>query len=567
MAFDTSKLQKILDLPTFDWESLNPIPAASAAGSFVRSQNVDSYNIRANFFACNATSSIWFYCPETDTCQLLPASGISGTFAAGACGRARPFGPSGTATAGTSTTITTNQNITRDLRGMFIRITGGPGAGDVRKIASNTIGSNSVITVTAAFSATITTSSTYQLLTPRLFLFNPHTASPWAYFRYYDWALNTWSADLSIAGMSLAAAWGTDAQMAGTASIFGNQLDSSNRKVFGSATTTVLTLTSGALWTVNQWTGGVITIVAGTGSGQVRTIASNTASTLTVDTAWGVTPDATSEYIIDKAFESSRGKTFGSATTTVLTLSAGTSWATNQWANSQIRILSGTGAGQVRSVASNTGTTLTVSAAWTTTPDATSVWLIEGNDDYLYMTGNNATTFYRYTVSANTWTTLTARGGAAVAGCSLNWVYNVSDSTWTAPNAIKNGRYLYSFRGGATTMDIYDIAAGTWSSAIAYGGSGETFGTGTTYEYDDRDNLIIATAGSASLPARLLRFDFIKTAMFPMGTVPRIQGTAVVGDKLFNVPFYADTGKRIDYIYHWRNSGQELCRAPIWYVY
>lgn len=566
MAFDTSKLQKILDLPTFDWESLNPIPAASAAGSFVRSQNVDAYNIRANFFAVNTTSSIWFYDPETDTCQLLPASGMSGTFAAGACGRARPFGPSGTATAGSTTTLTTNLTITRGLRGMFIRITGGPGAGDVRKIASNTVGSNSVITVTAAFSATITASSTYQLLTPRLYVLNPHTASPWLYMRYYDWALNTWSADQAIPA-GLAAAWGTDAQLCGTHSIFGNALDSSNRKVFGSATTTVLTLTSGALWTVNQWTGGVITITAGTGAGQVRAIASNTAATLTVDTAWGVTPDATSEYIIEKAFESSRGKTFGSATTTVMTLSAGASWTTNQWANSQIRILSGTGAGQVRAIASNTSLTLTVGTAWTTAPNATSVWLIEGNDDYLYLTGNNATAFYRYTISSNAWTTMTARGGAAAAGCSLSWVYGVSDSSWTNPNVIQNGRYLYSFRGGATTLDRYDIAAGTWTSGLTYGGSGETFGTGTTHEYDDRDNLIIATAGSTSLPARLLRFDLIRTALFPMGTVPRIQGTAVAGDKLFNIQFYADTGKRIDYIYHWRNSGQELCRAPIWYVY
>ena len=566
MAFDTTKLQQILDLPTFDWESLNPIPAASAAGSFVRSQNVDAYNIRANFFACNATTAIYFYCPITDTCQLLPASGISGTFAAGACGRVRPFGPSGTATAGSTTTLTTNLTITRDLRGLFIRITGGPGAGDVRKIASNTVGANAVITVTAAFSATITASSTYQLLTPRLYLFNPHTASTWAYMRYYDWALNTWSADQALPA-GLAAAWGTDAQLCGTHSIFGNSLDSSNRKVFGSATTTVLTLTSGAKWTANQWTNGVITITAGTGAGQVRTIASNTPLTLTVDTAWGVTPDATSEYIIEKAFESSRGKTFGSATSTVLTLSAGPSWAGSQWINFQIRIVGGTGAGQVRSVSANTGTTLTVGVAWTTTPDATSIWLIEGNDDYLYLTGNNSTAFYRYTVSANTWATMTVRGGAAVAGCSLNWPTGVSDAVWTNPNAIQNGRYLYSFRGGSTTLDRYDLAAGTWTSGIAYGMSGETFGTGVTYEYDDRDNIIIATAGSTALPPRLLRFDLIRTALFPMGTVPRIQGTAVVGDKLFNIPFWADTGQRLDYIYHWRTSGQELCRAPLWYVY
>lgn len=567
MSFDKTKLQQILDIPTFDWETCNPVPVASAAGSSVRSQNIDAYNLRSNFFVCNATTSIYFYCPTTDTCQLLPASGMAGTFAAGACARARPFGPSGTATAGSTTTLTTNQTITRDLRGMFIRVTGGPGSGDLRKIASNTIGANSVITVTAAFSATITASSAYQLITPRLYVINPHTASTWMYMRYYDWATNVWSADLALPA-GLAAAWGTDASLCGTHSHIGNQTDSSNRKVFGSATTTVMTLTSGAKWTVNQWTGGVITIVAGTGAGQVRTIASNTALTLTVDTAWGVTPDATSEYIIEKGFESSRGKTFGSSTSTVTTLSAGANWTASQWINSQVRIVGGTGAGQVRTISANTSLTFTVSAAWTTTPDATSIWQIEGNDDYLYLTGNNATAFYRYTLSANTWTTMTARGNAAGAGCSLLWVYGVSAANWTNPDAIQNGRYLYSWRGTNTvTLDRYDIAAGTWASAVVHGGSGETFSTGVTWEYDDRDNIVCALPGSSTLPARLLRFDLIRTAFFPLGTVPRVQGTAVVGDKLFNVPFHADTGERMDYLYHWRNSGQELTRAPMWYVY
>lgn len=95
----------------------------------------------------------------------------------------------------------------------------------------------------------------------------------------------------------------------------------------------------------------------------------------------------------------------------------GKTWTVNQWTNSQVRITSGTGIGQVRTISSNTATTLTV-PSWTTTPDATSNFVIEPNDDFLYLIGNNAVTMYRYSISANTWTVMaptTARGGAMVA--------------------------------------------------------------------------------------------------------------------------------------------------------
>jgi hypothetical protein len=59
------------------------------------------------------------------------------------------------------------------------------------------------------------------------------------------------------------------------------------------------TLTNSAeTWTVNQWAGYRVNIFSGTGSGQSRTVASNTSTVLTVSSAWSVTPDATSVYEI-----------------------------------------------------------------------------------------------------------------------------------------------------------------------------------------------------------------------------------------------------------------------------
>ena len=61
-----------------------------------------------------------------------------------------------------------------------------------------------------------------------------------------------------------------------------------------------LTLTdSGKAWSTDAWLYYIVRITGGTGSGQERYIASNTATVLTVDSAWTTNPDATSTYTID----------------------------------------------------------------------------------------------------------------------------------------------------------------------------------------------------------------------------------------------------------------------------
>ncbi|MHC1610726.1 MAG: hypothetical protein ACXQTW_03855, partial [Candidatus Methanospirareceae archaeon] len=51
-------------------------------------------------------------------------------------------------------------------------------------------------------------------------------------------------------------------------------------------------------WGTDQWKDAYVEIVDGTGKGQIRKIASNTANTLTVTTAWTTPPDSTSKYRI-----------------------------------------------------------------------------------------------------------------------------------------------------------------------------------------------------------------------------------------------------------------------------
>jgi hypothetical protein len=251
--------------------------------------------------------------------------------------------------------------------------------------------------------------------------------------------------------------------------------------------------------------------------------------------------------------------TSASATTLVNTPKT---WTVNQWTNSQVRIVSGTGAGQIRAITSNTANTLTV-PTWTITPDATSVYEITGNDDYIYYMGNGAVTLYRYSITANTWTTLTptaARAAAPGAGASGTWVWGATPADWTSESAIKNGRYLYSFRGGAAAgnpLDQYDIALNTWVSGVVNAPATETFTTGTKYAYTG-DYLYIQKDATG----RWFRYSFPDQGMDGWNTILYTQGAAVVGDTAFDVT-YTDGATRIQYIYMLINTSTVMLRQLV----
>lgn len=268
------------------------------------------------------------------------------------------------------------------------------------------------------------------------------------------------------------------------------------------------------------------------------------------------------------------GGTASAGGASTLTGQVGVAWATNQWANAyQVRITAGTGAGQIRPIASNTATVLTTASAWTVNPDATSVYVIEGNDDTFYLMGNAAVTLYRFNVSTNAWTTLApvaARAAAAGAGASLNWIDNVS--TWTltpttgAPTALvqggtvmkQNGRYLFSFRGGgAATLDIYDIAANTWVSDVAYGNRLEIFTTGTSSM--DSDGFIYIQKEATG---RIFKFNISEFAMQPFATGTDTQGAAVTGQKMFILP-YVDGATKIPFLYAQAHTQSTLSRMIV----
>lgn len=471
------------------WESVTPLPAASAAGHFVVATPPE-WPLPGAFLS-QGTNTHYFYNALEDSWLELPG-GTLGAHTGAATGTFHAFGPSGTASAGSSTTLTTTQTIPGDLTGYVVRLTGGTGAGQERVITSNTTGANSVLT-TPTWTTTPDNTTTYVIMSGRFWIMAPTGAA--VVWKYYDVATNSWSAKSTTSGPP--SNFGTD----------GN-----------SCTTSTVGWTGTFDTTTNLWGGAFATGTASAGG----------ATTLTDSTK---------------------------------------TWTVNQWANMQVRILSGTGAGQSRVVNSNTATELTVSAAWGTNPDATSVYVLEGVDDWIFVAGNNAVTLYRYAINGtaglaanaqatgDTWITVApgvARAGAGAAGLSLNYIAGSHDSRFTDESAIVNGRRIYSFRGGATsTLDYYDVPSNAWTSGVSYGRQAATFTTNTSWT--ENTNGIFWCQKEAT--GRFYRYNAARNLLTGVGTNVYPNSTAILGKKTFILAL-----GDLTWLYAIRHTGTEMFR-------
>ena len=454
--------------------------ANTAAGSFICG---DSDGImpssRAHVYYLASASLFYRYSLDQDAWMQLPSPALAGTFGAGACGEFKALGFLGgtsttAATAGTTTSITTAKNLMQSIKGSKVKCVAGAGAGYAGTVASNTLGANAVINVTPASGVAFDATSVFQVFSGSVWALSAGTLAAGS-FRVYDVATNAW-ASKSITG--LPATWGTCGQL----------------------------LSAGS-----EQTG---------------------------------------------SFET--GTSTGTNTTTTLN-NTGKAWGTNCYANSQVRITAGTGLGQRRVIASNTATALTVAVAWTVTPDATSVYSIEGNDDSMYLLGNGAVTAYKYDCSADTWATLAptaARAGAMISGGTADLVSNVSEAAWlgwtntllnqSATLYKQNGRYIYSLRGGgANTIDVYDVAANTWvAQGTQYGLATETFTLGSCSCYSG-DYIYLMKENTG----RVLRFNLVTFELEPWAAwLYGSGGTVLEGDKIFAASF-VEGATKVRYLY------------------
>lgn len=464
--------KKILD--SKQWEMMSPAPASNSSNTL--GYVASSRHVKHQVMYLAASSAQHLYFPSENAWLQIGNQSISigsglGIAASGVSTGNNTAAATLTATGGTTTTIITNQTLARDLRGFSIHIVSGPNAGSTLEIRSNTIGANATITVDSQASA-FTASTVFRLITPTWYVASSGSSN----FRKYDFATNTW---VTLANPS-----------------------------FGSSESRLIATPS--------W----------------------------IDT----------NYV---AFATGTATAGGASTLT----NSSKNWTANQWANYQVRLVSGTGAGQIRTITSNTATVITVGTAWTIQPDSTTTYSIEGNDDFLYYFGSGVSTVQRYSISANTWTTLsptTARGGSLSSnGSGANWVWEVNDADWSNENSIRNGSRIYSFRGGSSsTLDYYDIAANTWVNSITYAYNSETFTTGAKYATNGNFLYIHIASG------RWGRYNFVTSELEPWSNMIYPQGSGVPGELTFDVVF-RDGATSIVFIYMILNSSNIMLRQMV----
>lgn len=383
----TVKLRKLLHRKA--WEACTSAPAATTAGAFTVSDKFDINN-GARAFMMTSAAAVYMYEGNEDGWLQLPASGATGTFAAGSCGEYRGMGAMGgtfvqATVSGTTTTLTTNKAIVRGLADCRVRVLAGAGLGYEGTVVSNTLGANAVLTVTPASVTAFDATTQFQIYSGSLWFFNAGAGA--VGFSVYDVATNVWTAR---AVANIPTTWGTTGQLVSTMG---------SVKTFATGTATAgaaTTLTNaGKAWATNMWANYQIRITGGTGKGQMRVVASNTGTVLTVSAAWVVNPDATSVYSLegnDDIF-----LLLGNNAVTAYRFSV----AANAWT-----VLAPVAARAGAMTAGGTADWVDNSANWdneVSVPHFTTL-LVKQNGRYIYsLRGGGTSTLDVYDIAANTW--------------------------------------------------------------------------------------------------------------------------------------------------------------------
>ena len=211
--------------------------------------------------------------------------------------------------------------------------------------------------------------------------------------------------------------------------------------------------------------------------------------------------------------------------------------------------------------AAASATSITVSALVAAVPAASvAYWYAD-----MFLFGNNATVVYRYNIAANAWSTTSANSGtpaiAAVTaapgtGMIACWLPGSGDT-----NALDR---ILLVRGGASaTIYEYSLTGNSWSTLTYYPNT-ETFTTGsssgvTVNSAGKSDKLIIQKEATG----RCYMFDRKRLRIEPLCTQNLITpGAAVVGDKTAVIK---DPSGAINFLYTMLNTSSYYMRTPLAY--
>lgn len=296
-----------------------------------------------------------------------------------------------------------------------------------------------------------------------------------------------------------------------------------------------------------------VRLTSGALSGQARIISAVVDPKTLTTAAFTLAPSAGVTFVV----EAPQGAVTAGSTTTVTDAVA--SWPTNHYASSDVVIMSGTGAGQRRRITSNTATTLTLAAAvagnartgaFTTAPDATSVYRIVPSSDFLYyQPGVTSNTIYRLDVVQTTgsaWTASLATAPAAPGGGG-NLMFPQQYSPFS----------LIQLRGN-TSASYYHFWVGplTYTTPTVFAGA-ESFATGASAALvHGRRKIFIAQNANQ----RTLYLDLTTGLYEPGPFTPYAAGTSGSDGHRSR---YVKTPDGVEYMYHLRAGGQEWFRVPL----
>ena len=476
MALSSNQLRKQVDLPVWEW--LRPAPVAATAGvscsCAADNSNFNQTSGRFIYYLINATN-FWRYDTIADSWEQMatpvvaPATATSMRFS-GAMGYYNRV------ISATSTTITSGVPFGGLGVGFKIRIISGTGAGQERIITSI---SDPIVADSGNATAGATTSIT-------------DTNKNW----FLTYTGSTGNVN-GYAGYVVRIFYGTGAGQA--------------RKILYN-TNQVLTVGDNNIIGQDVFASAVFGTAPAAGS--FYQIESNT---ITVDTAWDVTPDSSSRFVIqsggivmvsgaaatpfftiqyydilndmwyvktalqnivqaaptdvslERITENSSiwyTGTATSGTTTTLT-DSGASWPVNEWAGYKLYIYTGTGKGQITNITSNTATVLTFPTL-TTAPDATSRYTIIGYDGG---TSSGSNTFNTINDSTKTWTTnqWANYGVRIVAGTGAGQLRQILSNTSTALTLYSGWNVL------PDNTSIYLLQGFSQTGYFTWGGSAELF--------------------------------------------------------------------------------------------
>lgn len=253
--------------------------------------------------------------------------------------------------------------------------------------------------------------------------------------------------------------------------------------------------------TTNLQVGMMVMVTAGTGTfvSATRVTAVNSATTFTVNTAPTVALSGGASVVVGTwSLQTILGTqisgTVGGAgtynvypqqtvtSTTItgtgvatLTDTTKTGWTTNRWNSMAVRITGGTGRGQVRTIQGTyqTGSAgiLAVVPNWTTTPDSTSTYEIQGDPDKAYFMFGASSSVFNYHIGADTITTGRLEDFGVAAGVTARYSDHppiaVASGTYANPTMTITTVNNHNFRNGVTVTIAGDTGAGAASNNIS----------------------------------------------------------------------------------------------------